>query len=129
MARVVMKPTKRTSNKPLLNRLQWLPITSRTDLKTALKQPPSLRKHLKLRSMHFITWNNDKLLLWHSPVGTNCYGCRAFSYTAPTVWNKIAHSIRIAPIMMSFRKKNKHTILKVFFRRPDGWDMSSPEVC
>ena len=68
-----------------------------------LKQPPSLAKHLQIKSMHFNTRNNDQLLLQHPPVGTNSYGRRAFSYTAPTVWNKVPDYIRSAPLVMSFR--------------------------
>ena len=92
----------------MLKRLHWLPIASRTDFKIAiltykavhLKQPPCLAKLLKLKSMHFNTRNNDQLLLQHPSVGTNSYGRRGFSYTGPTVWNKIPHSIRIAPSVM-----------------------------
>ena len=47
--------------------------------------------------MHFSTDNNEQLLLQHPAVGTNSYGRRAFSYTAPTVWNKLPHDIRNAP--------------------------------
>ena len=65
-----------------------------------LKQPPSLAKHLKLKPMYFNTRNSDQLLLQHPPVGTNSYGCRAFSYTAPTVWNKIPEYVRNAPSVM-----------------------------
>ena len=64
----------------------------------------ALAKHLKLMSMHFNTRNNDQLLLQHPPVGTNSYGRRAFSYTAPTVWNKVPDYICSAPSVMSFRR-------------------------
>ena len=121
LARVVTKSIRFTSSKPLLKRLHWLQIASRIDIKIAtltykavhLKQPPSLAKHLKLKSMHLNTRNNDQLLLQHPPVGTNSYGHRAFSYTAPTVWNKVPDYIRNAPSVMSFVKKTK-TIRRLF---------------
>ena len=76
------------STKLLLERLHWLPIASRINFKIAtltykavhLKQPPCLAQHLKLKSMHLNTRNNDQLLLQHPSVGTNGYGRRAFSY-------------------------------------------------
>ena len=57
--------------------------------------------------MHFKTINNDQLLLQQPPVGTNSYGCRAFSYRAPSVWNKVPDYIHKEPSVMSFRKQLK----------------------
>ena len=102
----------------MLDRLHWLPIACFIDFKIAtltykavhLKQPPSLAKHLKLKSMHFSIRNNDQLLLQHPLVGTYSCGCRAFCYTASTVWNKIPDNIHNAPSVMSFRKQLKYTI-------------------
>ena len=73
---------------------------------------PSLAKHLKLKSMHLNTRNNDQQLLQHPSVGTNSYGRRAFSYTAPTVWNKIPYSTGIAPSVMSSRKELKTFLVR-----------------
>ena len=89
-------------SKPSLNRLHWLPIASRIDFKidiltykaVYLKQPPCLAKRLKFKCVHLNTRNSDQLLLLHPLVGTNSYGRRAFSYTAPTVWNKVSDYIR-----------------------------------
>ena len=78
--------------------------------------------------MHFHTRNTDQLLLQHPPVGTNSYGRRAFSYTAPTVWNKIPHSIRIAPSVMSFRKKLKTHYFAHLLSLPDGCVMACLEI-
>ena len=120
----------------MLKRLHWLPIASRIDFKIAtltykavhLKQPPSLAKLLQIKSMHLNTRNNDQLLLQHPPVGTNSYGRRAFSYTAPTVWNKVPDYIRSAPSVMSFRKHLKTYYFGHLLRPPDGRVMSCPEV-
>ena len=120
----------------MLKRPHWLLIASRIAFKIAtlaykavhLKQPPSLAKHLKLKSMHLNTRNNDQLLLEHPPVGTNSYGRRAFSYTAPTVWNKLPHKIRYAPSVTLFRKKLKTLYFKTSSRPPDGSALSCPEV-
>ena len=136
LARVVTKSTRFTSSKPLLKRLHWLPIASRIDFKIAtltykvvhLKQPPSLAKHLQIKSMHFNTRNSDQLLLQHPPVGTNSDGRRAFSYTASTVCNKVPDYIRSAPSVMSFRKHLKTYYFGHLSRPPDGRVMSCPEV-
>ena len=77
LVRVVTKSTRFTSTNSLLERLHWLPIASRIDLKNAtltykavhLKQPPCLAQHLKLKSMHLNTRNNDQLFLQHPSVG------------------------------------------------------------
>ena len=47
--------------------------------------------------MHLDTRNNDQLLLQHPSVGINSYGRCAFSYMAPTVWNKLPYKIRNTP--------------------------------
>ena len=76
-----------------------------------MQQPPCLAQHLKLKSMHLNTRNNDQLLLQHPSVGINSYGRHAFSYTAPTVWNKHPYKIRNVPSVTLFRKKIENTIL------------------
>ena len=99
----------------MLERLHWLPIASRIDFKIAtltykavhLKQPQCLAQHLKLKSMHVNTQINDQLLPQHPSVGTNSYGRHAFSYTAPTVWNKRPYRLSNAPSVTLFRKNMK----------------------
>ena len=126
LARVVTKSTRFTSTKSLLERLHWLPIASRLDFKIAtltykavhLKQSPCLAQHLKLKSMQLKTRNNDQLLLQHPSVGTNSYGRRAFSYTAPIVWNKLPYKIRNAPSVTLFRKKLKTLYFKLLEDHP-----------
>ena len=125
LARVVTKSPKFTSSKPLLDKLHWLPVISRINFKVAtitykvlhLQQPPSLHRCLKLKSMPLNTRSNNQLQLQHPPVGSNNYGRRAFSYTAPTVWNMIPYCIRSAPSVMSFRKQLKTYYFK---NTPDG---------
>ena len=128
LVRAVTQSTKFTSSKPLLDKLHWLPVVSRIDFKIAtltykavhLKQPPSLCKNLELKSVLVKTRSNDHLLLQHPAVGSNNYGRRAFSYTAPTVWNKLPFQIRNAPSVMCFRKRLKTHYFKNPSRPPDG---------
>ena len=87
-----------------------------------------LFKHINLKSVHFNTRNNDQLLLQQLPVGTNSYGCPAFCYMAPTVWNKLPDNIRNAPSILSFRKQLKTYYFDIHSRPPDGCAMSSPKV-
>ena len=77
--------------------------------------------------MYRNTRNNDQLLQ-HPPVGTNSYGHRAFSYTAPTVWNKVPDYIRILPLVTLFRKQLKTYYFTYISTPPDGCVMSCPEV-
>ena len=115
LARVVTRSSKLTSSKPLLDKLHWLPVVSRINFKIGtitykavhLQQPASLSKCLNLKDISYNTRTSDLLKLQHPSVGTNNYGRCAFSYTAPTVWNKIPLSIRQAPSIMSFRKQLK----------------------
>ena len=122
LARVVTKTSRFTSSAPLLAKLHWLPVTSRIDFKLACitykaihkNQPPSLSESIVIRSSNKNTRNNDHLLLQHPPVGKNNYGCRAFSFTAPSIWNKIPLHIRMAPSILSFRKHLK----TFYFKNP-----------
>ena len=97
---VAPEETRFTSSKLLLDRILWLVIASLIDFQIAiltymvvhLKQPLSLAKYLKLKSMHVNTRHNDQFLqlLW---VSTNTYGCGAFSFTVPSVWNILPDNI------------------------------------
>ena len=79
--------------------------------------------------MHLNTRNNDQLLLQHPSVGTNSYGRHAFSYTAPTVWNKLPYKLCNALSVILFRKKLKTLyFLKTSSRPLDGRTLSGPEV-
>ena len=78
--------------------------------------------------MQLNTRNNDQLLLHHPSVGTSSYERRAFSYTAPTVWNKLPYKIRNAPSVTLYRKKLKTLYFKTSLRLPDGRALSGPEV-
>ena len=44
-----------------------------------------------------------------------------------TVWNKIPHSIRIVPSVMSFRKELKTQYFERLLRPTDGCVMSCPD--
>ena len=122
LARVVTKAPRFTSSAPLLAKLHWLPVTSRINFKLACitykaiykKQPASLTECIRLRSSNTSTRFNDHLLLQHPPVGKNNYGRRAFSSTAPTIWNKIPLPIRSAPSILSFRQHLK----TFYFKNP-----------
>ena len=131
LARVVTQSPKFTSSKPLLEKLHWLPIISRINFKIAtltykavhLDQPPSLRKYLKIKRAEansVKTRYNDGYILEQPSGGKNKFGCRAFSYTAPAVWNKLPSCIRKAPSVMSFRKQLKTHYFKNPPKPPDG---------
>ena len=78
--------------------------------------------------MHFSARKNDELLLQHLPVGTNIYGCCAFSYMMPTVWNKVAEDNHNAPSVMSFRKQSKTHYFQIILRSANDCTMSCSEI-
>ena len=126
-----LKPTQMEERCPglvCLLALREIIIITLTYKAVHLKQPPSLAKHLKLKPMHFNTQNSDQLLLQHPPVGTNSYGRRAFSYTVPTVWNKVPDYVRNASSVMSFRKPLKTYYFGHLSRPPDDYVMSCQEL-
>ena len=125
MARVVTNSSKFSSSKPLLERLHWLPLTSRINFKIATltykainsQQPPSLAKLLMFKNpTNFTTRTGNHLQLQHPPVGTNNFGRRAFCYAAPSIWNSIPFSICTAKNLMAFRKQLK----TYYFKHPPG---------
>ena len=113
----------------MLKRIHWLPIAFSIDFKIAtltykavhLKQPLSLAQHLKLKSIHFITRNNDQLLLGHIQL--------ILTAILPTVWNKVPDYIRNAPLVTSFRKQLKAHYFRHLLRPPEGCRMSYRDVC
>ena len=80
--------------------------------------------------MQLNTRNNDQLLLQHPSVGTNSYGRHTFSYTAPTVCNKLPYGICNAPSsLIDFMKQLKTRYFEMTSRPPHGSVTSGTEVC
>ena len=63
-----------------------------------MKQPPSLAKHLKLKSMYFNTKTMINVqLLQHLPVGTNSIRCPQFGTNFQTIF--IMHHVMMSDVI------------------------------
>ena len=103
-----------SSSKCLLDKLHWLPVQSRIQFKIATltykalahSQPSYLRSlltpHIPVRTLR----SSDKSFL-SVPRTNTVIGQRAFSYSAPTIWNSIPLNIRQLPSIQSFKKHIK----------------------
>ena len=113
-----------SSSKCLLDKLHWLPFHSRIQFKIATltykalahNQPSYLGSlltpYISLRALR----SRDKSLL-SVPCTNTVIGQRAFSYSAPTIWNSIPLNIRQFTIHRVFDKTVK-THKNSFLYRP-----------
>ena len=121
LARMVTRSTRFTRSNPLLNDLHWLPVRSRIRFKIGLivykainlKQPPSLSKHLTLRTIPNNLRSTNTTILNYGRFAKS-FGTQAFSTYTPMLWNSLPATVRQATSVTSFRK-----LLKAhYFRRP-----------
>ena len=104
----------------LLSQLHWLPVHSRIKFKIssltfkllAENQPANLRSLITPYVPQRLLRSSDKSLLVQPPTRTSI-GQRAFSVSAPYVWNSIPLPIRLSPSMASFKRN-----LKTFYFSP-----------
>ena len=101
-ARLILKKSKFDHVTPMLIKLHWLPIKLRIQYKLALfcykcknnRAPEYLsdliQSYVPQRSLRS---SNHNLLQINSSK-TKTYGCRAFTFVAPTVWNNLPQSLR-----------------------------------
>ena len=112
-ARLVTLSRKSEHITPILRSLHWLPVHHRITFKTLLftykilnRQAPnylsdliSLRSSTSSRSLR----SSSKLQLTLGPRTHTSYGDRAFSVTAPNLWNKLPVNIRNANSLNQFK--------------------------
>ncbi len=114
LARVVTLSPKFSHTSPLLKQLHWLPVKSRIHFKVALlthkaihsKQPPSLAKHISVRTLDKNLKSQSGNFLNYSSALAG-FGLKAFKSFAPVVWNKIPSVIRSINSVAAFRKTLK----------------------
>ena len=122
-ARVVKQVKQREHITPVLKELHWLPIRFRIQYKVnlltfkalhelapeylreliQLYQPP---RSLRSQNCHLLTVPSSKL---------RSFGGRAFSNSAPELWNKLPMDIRTANSLPSFKSKLKTHYFKLAF--------------
>jgi hypothetical protein len=116
LARVVLQQPKCSHAGPLLQSLHWLPVAQRIDYKLAVltykvlstAQPSYLHSLLSCRinSSTMSLRSSSRPLLELLRTRT-VYGSRAFSASAPKIWNNLPINIINADSITSFRKRLK----------------------
>ena len=115
LARVIFPSVKKFDNiADSLKKLHWLPIEQRIQFKIAvltfktlqLNSPSYLSDLLKYKKSERNLRSNDKNYL-SVPFVNSVLGERAFSYTAPSLWNSLPDSLRTCTSLASFRRDLK----------------------
>ena len=113
LSRVVL-PHHLGSSSSRLSHLHWLPVLRRIQFKIALityktlstDQPPYLSSLLHpYRPSRSLRSANRNLLL--IPPHTTNFSRRAFSFTAPTLWNQLPTCIRESNTLHTFKRRLK----------------------
>jgi hypothetical protein len=117
-ARLVLKKPRRTHAAPLLKKLHWLPVDKRIQFRTLVhtfKSLHNLSPHyisclLSIRDTpaHFLRSSTNNCL--HIPKTRTLSGDRAFSTSAPRLWNNLPAMNRSITTLAPF-KKNLKTVL------------------
>ena len=109
-----------SSSQELLSQLHWLPVHSRIKFKISSINFKLLAENRPANLLSLITpyvpprllRSSDKSLFLQPPTRTSI-GKRAFSVSAPYVWNSIPLPIRLSPLMASFKRN-----LETFYFAP-----------
>jgi len=114
LARIITSTRKHDHIFPVLNRLHWLPVRQRVMYKTAMLTYKSLNigqpEHL---SVLFSDYTPSRQLqsfdhqLLSQPTDNTVFAGRAFSSTAPRIWNSLPNTIRTASNTNTFRRHLK----------------------
>ena len=114
LSRVVTKSPRFTSSLSLLHTLHWLPIYYRIKFKLALLTYKTLNFKEPIYLHNLLTYcSSSKNLRSESrqllvlPRSRSKLGSRAFSVSAPSLWNSLPIEIRLSNSVYSFRKKLK----------------------
>ena len=116
--------TKRYEHiKPALRELHWLPVESRIIFKISLITfkiihglcPAYLSSLLQLYQPQRSLRSSSKLLFTVSTVNTATYGERAFSFSAPILWNNLPDPIKNTTSLSSFKSALKTFLFRKFY--------------
>ena len=108
---------------PILKDLHWLPVEERINFKIPLitykilhDQSPKYLESLIEEYSPPRMLRSSKRSLWNTPtVKSATYGDRAFSSSAPKLWNNIPEDIKSAEIVQVFKTKLKRLLFKKSF--------------
>ena len=122
-ARIVTRTPKQEHITPILKELHWLPVIYRIDYKILLttykalndKSPEYIKDLLKVSKNDRNLRSNHQCMLYVPKCRLSTFGCRAFSYAAPKLWNNLPLEIKTAGSVDSFKKLLKtHLFRKAF---------------
>ena len=110
---------------PVLHSLHWLPVESRKRYKIAVltfkcltgdDSPIYLRELLhSYTPARDLRSASDKRVLVQ-PLAKTTYGSRAFSRSAPQIWNALPSSLRSCTTLSCFKKQLKTHLFREYYR-------------
>ena len=120
-ARLIMGAKKHEHITPILVNLHWPPIRKRINFKVIILtfkiinglSPPYFNKLIEIKQQSRSLRSNitsdgrTSHILKHHRLSNCVYGERAFSNTAPLLWNKLPVSIRMIQDINNFKRKLK----------------------
>lgn len=123
-ARIVSCVKKFDHVTPVLYELHWLPIEQRIKYKILLltykslndKAPIYLKELLTIRTNTSRNLrSNDKLLLNVPRCKLQTFGCKSFSFAAPSLWNKLPEHVRKSDSIDIFKVRLKTFLFREAF--------------
>ncbi len=122
-ARLLTGTKKYDSISPVLMDLHWLPVAERIDYKIMLLTfkaihglaPAYLSELLTFYKPKRTLRSANKSFLDVPRCNLKMYGQRAFSYVAPTLWNRLSYDMRTCETITEFKSKLKTFLFKRVF--------------
>ena len=122
-ARLITGTKRHEHIKPALRELHWLPVESRIIFKVLLITfkiihglcPAYLSSLLQQYHPQRSLRSSSKLLFTVPTVNTVTYGERAFSFSAPILWNSMPDSVRNTTSLSSFKSALKTFLFRKFY--------------
>ena len=122
-ARVVSRTRKREHITPVLIQLHCLPVAERIKFKVLLQvyrvlngMAPTYLSDLIQRYEPGRSLRSKDTNTLHVPRTKHSWGDRAFSKTAPMLWNTLPLNIRTASSLVSFKSKLKTYLFNVVYK-------------
>uniref|UniRef100_A0A8C6PDW6 Reverse transcriptase domain-containing protein n=1 Tax=Nothobranchius furzeri TaxID=105023 RepID=A0A8C6PDW6_NOTFU len=122
-AKFLTRTRKRDHISPVLTSLHWLPVCYRAQFKILVfvynffqgGAAPYLATLLNKHSPSHALRSSEQGLL--AVPRSRCHTCRdqAFSVLAPSLWNQLPHSVRLAPSLPVFKSHLKTHLLRLAF--------------
>ena len=116
LARVVLQQPRHTPVEPLLQSLHWLPVIQRIEYKLTIltfkvktTNTPDYLSRLLMESTSTtsMTLRSASRTMLRPKVTRTCYGVRAFSASAPEIWNALPADLNFSDSCNVFKKRLK----------------------